>query len=177
MVNFKENYHFFKVPQGVQLFPGEGGRVRLFPGKGSNFLLPIEPHITCDDFPGGSGNPCPPPLLNPRLTFSTFSTLLWYVYFSTLLLPPPPPPPPPTTIPRAAHTCTILRIMYMYIYHFLVSWNGRELDYWHTNRVVSVLSAAHTFYVTPTSQRACALAFMSPFSTVSVFYVTPDQNC
>ena len=61
----------------------------------------------------------------------------------------------------------------MYIYHFLVSWNGREFDYWHTNRVGSVLSAAHTFYVTPTSQRACALAFMSPFSTVSVFYVTP----
>ena len=70
---------------------------------------------------------------------------------------------------------TILHIMYMYIYHFLVSWNGREFDYWHTNRVGSVLSAAHTFYVTPTSQRACALAFMSPFSTVSVFYVTPAQ--
>ena len=25
MVNFKENYHFFKVPEGVQLFPGGGG--------------------------------------------------------------------------------------------------------------------------------------------------------
>ena len=65
--------------------------------------------------------------------------------------------------------------MYMHIYHFLLSWNGREFDYWHTNRVGSVLSAAHIFYVTPTSQRACALAFMSPFSTVAVFYVTPDQ--
>ena len=54
-----------------------------------------------------------------------------------------------------------------------MSWNGREFDYWHTNRVVLVLSAAHSFYVTPTTQRACALAFMSPFSTVSVFYVTP----
>ena len=63
--------------------------------------------------------------------------------------------------------------MYMYIYHFLLSWNGREFDYWHTNRVGSVLSAAHMFYVTPTSQRACALALMSPFSTVAVFYVTP----
>ena len=175
MVNFKENYHFFKVPQGVQLFPGEGGRVRLFPGKGSNFLLPIEPHITCDDFPGGSGNPCPPPSESALDFFHILHAAVVCLLFHAA--PPPPPPPPPTTIPRAAHTCTILRIMYMYIYHFLVSWNGRELDYWHTNRVVSVLSAAHTFYVTPTSQRACALAFMSPFSTVSVFYVTPDQNC
>ena len=63
----------------------------------------------------------------------------------------------------------------MNIYHFLVSWNGRGFDYWHTNRVGLVLSAAHTFYVTATSQRACALAFMSPYSTVSVFYVTPAQ--
>ena len=49
-------------------------------------------------------------------------------------------------------------------------------DYWHTNRVGSVLSAAHTFYVTPTSQRACALALMSPFSTVAVFYVAPASK-
>ena len=69
---------------------------------------------------------------------------------------------------------TILHLMYMYIYRFLLGWRGREFDCWHTNRVGSVLSAAHTFYVTPTSQRACALAFMSPFSTVSVFYVTPE---
>ena len=66
--------------------------------------------------------------------------------------------------------------MYMYIYHFLVSWNGGEFDYWHKNRVGSVLSAAHTFYVMPTLQRACALASMSPFSTVSVFYVTPPVS-
>ena len=32
MVIFKENYHF-KVPEGVQLFPGGGG-VQLFPGRG-----------------------------------------------------------------------------------------------------------------------------------------------
>ena len=172
MVNFKENYHF----------QGSGGDpnfsrwvVLLFPGRGFNCLFPIEPHITCD-FPGGSRPSCPPPPLDPRLTFSTLPTLLWFVYVSTLFHPLPHPPPP-TTIPRSAHICTILHIMYMYIYHFLVSWNGRELDYWHTNRVGSVLSAAHTFYVTPTSQRACALAFMSPISTVSVFYVTPDDFC
>ena len=57
MVNFKEIYHFFKVPDGVQHFPGG---VQLFPG-GSNCLIPIETHITCD-FPGGggSGPPVPP---------------------------------------------------------------------------------------------------------------------
>ena len=128
----------------------------------------IEPHVSCD-FSGGSRNPCPPPPLDPRLTFSTFPTLLWYVYFSTLL-----PPPPPMTIPRSAHTCTILQFI-VYFYHFLVRLYGRKFDYWHTNRVGSAfLSAAHTFYVTPTSQRAFALAFMPPFSTV--FYVTPAQN-
>ena len=129
-------------------------------------------------FKGGPETPAPapPPPLDPPLTFSTFPTLLRHVYFSMLLRPPPPPPPPPpTTIPRSAHTCTILQ--FMHIYHFLLSWIGREFDYWHTNRVGSALSAAHTFYVTPSSQRACALAFMSPFSTVSVFYVTPaTQN-
>ena len=51
MVNFKEIYHFFKVPGG--------GGVQLFPGGGSNCLFPIETHITCD-FPGGSGPPVPP---------------------------------------------------------------------------------------------------------------------
>ena len=25
MVNFKEKYHFCKVPEGVQIFPGWGG--------------------------------------------------------------------------------------------------------------------------------------------------------
>ena len=75
---------------------------------------------------------------------------------SLVLSDGPPPPPPPTTIPRATHSCTILHIMYMYIYHFLVSWKKRECDYWHDNRVGSVLSAAHIFYIMSTSQRACA---------------------
>ena len=40
MVNFKENYQklsFFKVPEGVQHFPGGGGGGGG--GKGSNFFL------------------------------------------------------------------------------------------------------------------------------------------
>ena len=40
MVNFKENYHFFKVPEGVQRFPGGGG-VQLFPGGGGGGGGPI----------------------------------------------------------------------------------------------------------------------------------------
>ena len=56
---FQRNLSFFKVPEGVQHFPGE---VQLFPGGrggGSNCLFPIETHITCD-FHGGSGPPVPP---------------------------------------------------------------------------------------------------------------------
>ena len=60
MVNLKEiwNLSFFKGPEGVKHFPGG---VQLFPGGGggSNWLFPIETHITCD-FPGGSGPPVPP---------------------------------------------------------------------------------------------------------------------
>ena len=50
---FQRNLSFFKVPEGVQLFPG-----------GSNCLFPIETHITCN-FPGGGGvwTPCPPLLI------------------------------------------------------------------------------------------------------------------
>ena len=54
---FQRNISFFKVPEGVQLFPGGG--VQLFPGGGSNCLFPVETHITCD-FPGGVWTPCPP---------------------------------------------------------------------------------------------------------------------
>ena len=62
---FQRNLSFFKVPEGVQHFPGG---VQLFPGGGgggggvgSNFLSPIETHITCD-FPGGGGpDPLSPP--------------------------------------------------------------------------------------------------------------------
>ena len=64
---FQRNLSFFKVPEGVQHFPG---RVQLFPGGGgggSSCLFPIETHIT-RDFQGGVRNPCPP-------------------------APPPPPPP------------------------------------------------------------------------------------
>ena len=41
MVNFEEN-SFFKVPEGVQHFPGGSN---FFP-KGSNCFYPIETHIT-----------------------------------------------------------------------------------------------------------------------------------
>ena len=63
---FQRILSFFKVPEGVQHFPGgggptfsRGGGVQLFPGGGSNCLFPIETHITCD-FPGGVRTPCPP---------------------------------------------------------------------------------------------------------------------
>ena len=52
---FQRNLSFFKVPEGVQHFPG-----------GSNCLCPKETHITCD-FPGGGvWTPSPPPL-DPHL--------------------------------------------------------------------------------------------------------------
>ena len=57
---FQRNLSFFKVPEGVQHFPGGGGS-NFFQG-GSNCLFPIKTHITCD-FPGGGGGvrtPCPP---------------------------------------------------------------------------------------------------------------------
>ena len=46
----KKSIIIFKVPEGVQHFPG-----------GSNCLFPIETHITCN-FPGGGGvwTHCPP---------------------------------------------------------------------------------------------------------------------
>ena len=48
---------YFKVPEGVQHFPGGWG-VQLFPGV-SYCLFHIETHITCD-FPGGP-DPLSPP--------------------------------------------------------------------------------------------------------------------
>ena len=56
MVIFKEIYHFSKVPEVVQHFPGGGGPIAC--------LFRIETHMTCD-FPGGSGPPVPP--LDPHL--------------------------------------------------------------------------------------------------------------
>ena len=51
---FQRNLSFFKVPEGVQHFPGG---VQLFPGGGgSNCLFPIETHIICD-FPRGREKP------------------------------------------------------------------------------------------------------------------------
>ena len=62
---FQRNLSFFKVPEGVQHFPGGGGGVQLFPGGGgSNCLLPVETHKICD-FPGGARPPVPP--LDPHL--------------------------------------------------------------------------------------------------------------
>ena len=52
---FQRNLSFFKVPEGVQHFPG-----------GSNCLFPIETHITCDFLGGGGGGvrtPASPPSL------------------------------------------------------------------------------------------------------------------
>ena len=67
---FQRDLTFFKVPEGVQHFPGGGGsNFILGGGGGGNCLFPIETHITCD-FPGGFRTPANPP-------------------------PPPPPPPPP----------------------------------------------------------------------------------
>ena len=57
----QRNLSFFKVPEGVQHFPGGGGS-NFFRGGGggSNCLFPIETHITCD-FPGGGPDPLSPP--------------------------------------------------------------------------------------------------------------------
>ena len=54
---FQRHLSFFKVREGVQLFPG-GPTFSGGGGGGSNCLLPIETHIPCD-FPGGSGPPVP----------------------------------------------------------------------------------------------------------------------
>ena len=55
----------FKVPEGVQHFPG--GRGATFSrGGGSNCLFPIETYITCD-FPGGGGPDHLPPPPDPHL--------------------------------------------------------------------------------------------------------------
>ena len=72
MANFKEIY-IFKVPEGVQHFPGGGGSNFFQGGGGSNCLFPIETHITCD-FPGGSGPPVPP-LGGSHLYIATLSCI------------------------------------------------------------------------------------------------------
>ena len=49
MVNFKEIYHFSRVPEGVQHFPGGGGGgggpgVQLFPGGVQLLILYRNPY-------------------------------------------------------------------------------------------------------------------------------------
>ena len=62
---FQRNISFFKVPEGVQHFPGGSNFSPGGGGGGANCLFPKETHLTCD-FPGGSGPPAPPPL-DPHL--------------------------------------------------------------------------------------------------------------
>ena len=74
---FQRNLSFFKVPEGVQHFPGG---VQLFPGGGgggSNCLFPIETHITWD-FPGGGPDPLSPPL-DPHLSTGLRSLISLYI--------------------------------------------------------------------------------------------------
>ena len=78
MVYFKENYNFPRFQRGPNIFSSGGGGgggvggVQLFlGGGGSNYLFPIESHITCV-FPGGSG-PLPHP---PSLWISACNILL-----------------------------------------------------------------------------------------------------
>ena len=51
MVNFKENYRFLRFQRGSNIFQGGGGgpifsRAGGGGGVGSNYLFPIETHIT-----------------------------------------------------------------------------------------------------------------------------------
>ena len=59
---FLRKLSFFKVPEGVQNFPGGPTFSR-----GSNCLFPIETHITCD-FPEGVGSEPPVPPLDLHLS-------------------------------------------------------------------------------------------------------------
>ena len=70
---FQRILSLFKVPEGVQHFPGG---VYLFPG-GPNCLFPIETHITCD-FPGGGGSGPPVPPLDPHLHQTKIFLLLFF---------------------------------------------------------------------------------------------------
>ena len=56
---FRRKLSFFKVPEGVQHFPGESIFFQGGWGGGSNCLFPIETHITCD-FPEGGPDPLSP---------------------------------------------------------------------------------------------------------------------
>ena len=68
MVNFKEIYHFSRFQRGSNIFQGGPTFSRWWGGVGgSNYLFPIETHITCD-FPGGVRTTNPPPPLDPHLS-------------------------------------------------------------------------------------------------------------
>ena len=60
---FLRNLLFFKVPEGVQHFPG--GPTFSGGGGGSNCLFPIETHITCDFPCRGVRTPLLIPYRNP----------------------------------------------------------------------------------------------------------------
>ena len=64
---FQRNLSVFKVPEGVQNFPGGSN----FSHVGSNCLFPIETHITCDP-----PDPLSPPPLDPHLRLQI---LLWVI--------------------------------------------------------------------------------------------------
>ena len=55
---FQRNLSFSRFQRGSNIF--QGGPTFSRGRGGSNCLLPIETHITCD-FPGGVWTPCPPP--------------------------------------------------------------------------------------------------------------------
>ena len=63
--HYRHSEPLVSAPEGSNIFQGGGG------GGGSNFLFPIETHITCD-FPGVVRTPCPlPPLGLHLLKMST----------------------------------------------------------------------------------------------------------
>ena len=68
---FQRNLSLFKVPEGVQHFPGGRGS-KFFQGGGSNCLFPIKTHILVI-FQGGGPDPLSPPL-DPHLSEHLFRT-------------------------------------------------------------------------------------------------------
>ena len=77
---FQTNLSFFKVPEGVQHFPGGGG-APTFPGGGggvSNCFIPYrDPYNFRFSRGGGSGPPVPP--LDPHLYDKYHYHLMWLV--------------------------------------------------------------------------------------------------
>ena len=84
---FRRKLSFFKVPEGVQYFPGGGGPT-FSRGGGSNCLFPIETHITCD-FPGGGGSGPPVPPLDPHLLVFICRSFHFNICLQTMSIIPP----------------------------------------------------------------------------------------